>query len=89
MLSQEIKSTVIKKYAKSANDTGSSEVQIALWSERIAQIAAHLVKFPKDNHSRHGLVKLVGKRQRAYDYLEKTNKNSFSLMKKAMKISKN
>ena len=88
MLNLETKKAVIAKYAKSGNDTGSSEVQIALWSERIAQIAAHLKKFPKDNHSRHGLVKLVGKRQRAYDYLEKTDTKSLARMKQAMKVTK-
>ena len=89
MLSSESKKTVISKYAQSVKDTGSSEVQIALWSARIAQIADHLKKFPKDNHSRHGLVKLVGKRQSAYKYLEKTDKKSFAHMKVAMKVVKN
>ncbi len=88
MLNLESKKAVVAKYAKSAHDTGSAEVQIALWSERIAQIAGHLIKFPKDNHSRHGLVKLVGKRQKAYKYLEKTDKTSFANMKQAMKVTK-
>ena len=88
MLNTELKKVVITKYAHSGKDTGSSEVQIALWSERIAQIAAHLKQFPKDNHSRHGLVKLVGKRHKAYKYLEKKDKASFARMKQAMKVSK-
>lgn len=88
MLNVETKKALISKYAKAANDTGSSEVQIALWSERIAQIAAHLKQFPKDNHSRHGLVKLVGMRQKAYKYLEKKDKASFARMKQAMKVAK-
>ena len=73
MLSKEIKSEVIKQFAKTKNDSGSCEVQVALISKRIQQIANHLKAFPKDNHSRLGLLRLVGKRRTFLNYLKKRN----------------
>ena len=52
-------------------DTGSPEVQIALLTERIKDLTGHLKQFPKDNHSRRGLLKLVGQRRRLLAYLVK------------------
>ncbi len=64
-------------------DTGSTSVQIALLTKRIEEVAAHLKKHDKDNHSRRGLLKMVSERQRHMRYLEKKNpKNFASLMKK-------
>lgn len=74
MLSKEIKSEIIKNNAQSDNDTGSSQVQIALISKRIEQISAHLKKFPKDSHSHRGLIKLLGQRRSLTKYLERTSK---------------
>ena len=73
MLSKEIKSEVIKQFAKTKNDSGSCEVQVALICKRIQQIANHLKAFPKDNHSRLGLLRLVGKRRTFLNYLKKRN----------------
>ncbi len=72
-MSTELKNKIIREFAISANDTGSCEVQIALISSRIRQIAQHLVAAPKDNHSRLGLLKLVGKRKTFMKYLERTS----------------
>ena len=69
------KQELIKKFAASSNDTGSSAVQIAIFSERIRQINTHLNQFPKDHHSRRGLVCLVCKRKAFLKYL-KTNDNA-------------
>lgn len=71
MLSKDDKEKILKKFAKTTNDSGSCQVQIALLSERINQISNHLKAFPKDKHSRLGLVKLVGKRKTLYNYIKK------------------
>ncbi|MGH8013981.1 MAG: 30S ribosomal protein S15 [Candidatus Binataceae bacterium] len=63
------KREIITSFAQSANDSGSSEVQIALFSARIEQLTAHLKTHAKDHHSRRGLLRLVGKRRRLLDYL--------------------
>ena len=63
------KQAVIKEYAKSANDTGSAEVQIALLTDRINHLTQHLKDHPQDHHGRRGLLLLVGLRRRLLDYL--------------------
>jgi small subunit ribosomal protein S15 len=68
-LTREIKEAVITDYAVKDGDTGSPEVQIALLTERIKDLTGHLQRFPKDNHSRRGLLKLVGQRRRLLAYL--------------------
>ena len=61
--------TIIADNARSANDSGSPEVQIALFTARIEQLTEHLKSHAKDHHSRRGLLRLVGKRRRLLDYL--------------------
>ena len=61
----------ITKFARSEGDTGSPEVQVALLTERIRDLDGHLKSFPKDSHSRRGLLKLVGQRRRLLAYLIK------------------
>ena len=70
-LAREMKQQVITEYARVEGDTGSAEVQIALLTERIKDLTEHLKAFPKDNHSRRGLLKLVGHRRRLLAYLIK------------------
>jgi len=70
-LTSDIKQTVIGKYRAHERDTGSPEVQIALYTERINQLTAHLQQHPKDHHSRRGLLLLVGRRRRLLDYLRR------------------
>jgi small subunit ribosomal protein S15 len=65
------KQEIITEYAINDGDTGSPEVQIALLTERIRDLNEHLRSFSKDNHSRRGLLKLVGKRRRLLAYLVK------------------
>jgi small subunit ribosomal protein S15 len=65
------KGDTIAKFAKSENDTGSPEVQIALLSDRITHLTEHLKMHKKDHHSRRGLLMLVGQRRRLLDYLAK------------------
>jgi small subunit ribosomal protein S15 len=68
-LAREQKQQVIGAFAVKDGDTGSPEVQIALLTERIKELTEHLRRFPKDNHSRRGLLKLVGQRRRLLAYL--------------------
>ena len=68
-LARETKAEIISSYANSEGDTGSPEVQVALLTERIKDLTEHLRRFPKDNHSRRGLLKLVGQRRRLLAYL--------------------
>ncbi len=68
-LTREAKEALISNYAIADGDTGSPEVQIALLTERIKGRTEHLRRFPKDNHSRRGLLKLVGQRRRLLAYL--------------------
>ena len=70
-LVREIKDRIVGEYGITPGDTGSPEVQIALLTQRIADLTGHLRKFPKDNHSRRGLLKLVGQRRRLLAYLVK------------------
>ena len=65
------KSEIIKKYARSENDTGSPEVQIALLTARIENLSKHLESHHKDNHSRRGLLQMIGKRKNLLAYLQK------------------
>jgi small subunit ribosomal protein S15 len=68
-LTRETRESVITGYATHEGDTGSPEVQIALLTERITGLTEHLRSFPKDHHSRRGLLKLVGQRRRLLAYL--------------------
>lgn len=72
-MTAERKQEIIKTYQRDSNDTGSSEVQIALLSERIAELTEHLKVHKKDNHSRRGLYKMIGKRRSLLNYLAKTD----------------
>ncbi|MGE0408246.1 MAG: 30S ribosomal protein S15 [Amphiplicatus sp.] len=64
------KSALIKEYATKPGDTGSPEVQVAILSERIANLTEHFKDHKKDNHSRRGLLKLVSQRRRLLDYVK-------------------
>lgn len=68
-LARETKDGIVAEYATKVADTGSPEVQIALLTERIKGLTEHLRRFSKDNHSRRGLLKLVGQRRRLLAYL--------------------
>jgi len=76
-LAREEKSTVISQFARADGDTGSPEVQIALLTERIKALTEHLRGFSKDNHSRRGLLKLVGQRRRLLAYLIKKDNTRY------------
>jgi len=69
MLNSEVKSELVSKFGANANDTGKSEVQIAIFTERIKELTAHVNIHKKDNHTRRGLIILVAKRRKLLDYL--------------------
>jgi small subunit ribosomal protein S15 len=72
-ITAERKQALIKEYANGAKDTGSPEVQVAILSERIANLTEHFKGHLKDNHSRRGLLKMVSQRRSLLDYLEKVD----------------
>jgi small subunit ribosomal protein S15 len=80
------KKEVIGKFGKDAKDTGSAEVQIALLTGRIRHLTEHAKIHKKDNHSRHGLVKLVSKRKKHIKYLRRTNPDSYLNILKELSI---
>ena len=69
-MDKEKKTSIINEYKRHDGDTGSSEVQIALLTERINHLNAHLKANPQDNHSRRGLLKRVGQRRGLLDYIK-------------------
>jgi len=73
-ITSERKQDIIKDFATKKNDTGSPEIQVAILSERIQNLTEHLKIHKKDNHSRRGLLMMVGQRRRMLDYLK--NKSS-------------
>ncbi len=77
MISKEAKAGIIEKYKRDEKDTGSPEVQIALLTERINELTEHLKVHKKDNHSRRGLLKMVGKRRNLLNYLAKKDINRY------------
>lgn len=71
MILQEQKAELIEKYGENKQDTGKSEVQIAILTSRINDLTGHLIKNKKDHHTRRGLIKMVSKRRRLLTYLAK------------------
>ena len=72
-ITAERKAEVIKQHARGEADTGSAEVQVAIMSERIANLTEHFKTHKKDNHSRRGLLKLVSARRSLLDHLKKSD----------------
>jgi len=72
-LTQDRKKELVEQFGKGPEDTGSAEVQIAMLTERINELTAHLRTHSKDHHSRRGLLMLVGRRRRFLNYLQKND----------------
>lgn len=70
MITTEGKADIVKKYQRSASDTGSPEVQVALLTARIKDLTPHFEKHKHDHHSRRGLIRLVNQRRKLLDYLK-------------------
>ncbi len=82
------KNEIIEKYKVHSSDTGSSEVQIALLTDRIHYLTDHFKKHKKDHHSRQGLLKLVGQRRSLLDYLRKKDINKYRTLIQELGIRK-
>ncbi len=82
------KSEIIEKFKVHSTDTGSSEVQIALITDRIQYLTDHFKTHKKDHHSRQGLLKLVGQRRSLLDYLKKKDVNKYRELIEALGIRK-
>ncbi len=85
MLTTKKKQNIIKKHQLHDKDTGSPEVQIAILSKRIDELAGHLKEHKKDNHSRRGLIKMVADRRNHLKFLENTDKERYMSESKKLK----
>lgn len=88
MLTKEIKKELIEKFGGSEKNSGKAEVQIAILTARINELTSHFGKHKKDNHSRVGLLKMVGKRRRLLDYLTKKDINRYRKIIEELNIRK-
>lgn len=79
-ITAERKAALIKEYATVEGDTGSPEVQVAVLSERIANLTEHFKSHVKDNHSRRGLLKLVSQRRQLLDYLKRKDNARYAAL---------
>ncbi len=88
MLTKRVKSKVISEHRKHEKDTGSAQVQIAMASRQIDELAAHLKKNPKDHHSRRGLLQIVSKRRKLLAYLKKNEPSAYEKIIKKLELKK-
>jgi small subunit ribosomal protein S15 len=88
MLSKKEKDALIKKYQVHKDDTGSPEVQIAILTREIELVSAHLKVHRKDNHSRRGLLKMVGNRRRLLRYLKGEDQKRYEKIIDKLKLKK-
>jgi small subunit ribosomal protein S15 len=88
MLKPKQKTKIISEHKTHEKDTGSSEVQIAIFTEQITQLSKHLRKHPKDNHSRRGLLKMVAKRKKMLDYLKNEDEKRYKKIIKKLELKK-
>ncbi len=88
MLTTRKKKLIINEHGVNDKDTGSAPVQIALLTRRILELTAHLKKNPKDNHSRRGLLQMVGKRRRLMAYIARTDEKGYEKLTKKLELKK-
>ena len=87
-MTKERKQEIISTHKRGENDTGAPEVQIALLTERISELTEHLKVHQKDNHSRRGLLKMIGKRRNLLNYLAKKDINRYREIVKKLSLRK-
>ena len=88
MITKEKKAEIIQKYGRKEGDTGSPEVQVAILTERIAELTEHLKANPKDHHSRRGLLMMVGHRRGLLEYLKKTDLEGYRALTEKLGLRK-
>ena len=86
MLTVKEKNNIIKKFQIHKDDTGSPEVQVAILTKEIEQVSEHLKTHRKDNHSRRGLLKMVGNRRRLLRYLKNEDQKRFEKLADKLKL---
>jgi small subunit ribosomal protein S15 len=82
------KKKIIKKHAMHDKDTGSAQVQIAIITKRINELSSHLQEHKKDNHSRRGLLLMVGKRRKLLNYLKNSQPDKYEDVIKTLELRK-
>ena len=85
---KERKLAIINEYKRDEADTGSAEVQVALLTERINELTEHLKVHKKDNHSRRGLLKMVGQRRNMLNYLQKKDEERYKVLVEKLGLRK-
>jgi small subunit ribosomal protein S15 len=88
MITAERKQEIVAKFGDGAQDTGKTEVQVALLTERINELTEHLRTHKKDHHSRRGLLKLVGQRRRLLNYLQRAELERYRALVKELGLRK-
>lgn len=88
MINRKEKADIVTQYRKHETDTGSSEVQIAVITERINNLNSHFKSFPKDSASRTGLMKLVGQRRKLLDYLKRSDEKRYEALISSLGLRK-
>lgn len=88
MLSKRQKQNIINEFQVNDKDTGSAKVQIAMLTKQISELADHLKKHSKDNHSRRGLLKMVSKRKKLLGYLASTDEKNYEKVIKKLGLKK-
>ncbi|MBN1405040.1 MAG: 30S ribosomal protein S15 [Candidatus Omnitrophica bacterium] len=87
-IAKEAKKTIIEKFKKHKNDTGSTDVQVAILTERINTLTEHFKVHKKDHHSRRGLLRMVNLRRKLLAYLKKTNPKEYQNIIDKLKLRK-
>lgn len=87
-LTTDVKQKIIKDFATKDGDTGSPEVQVALLTNQINELTEHLKKHKKDNHSRKGLLKMVAKRRRLLNFLQRKDEKRYKDLIKRLELNK-
>ncbi|MEK7143761.1 MAG: 30S ribosomal protein S15 [Patescibacteria group bacterium] len=88
MLTARQKQNIVKEHKLHETDTGSTGIQISFLTKQIAELTDHLKAHPKDNHSRRGLLKMVGKRKALLDYLSRTDQKNYSGLVRKLGLKK-
>lgn len=88
MVTIQRKAALVERFGKDANDSGKPEVQIAILTERIADLTRHLERHPKDFHTRRGMIMLVAKRRKLLDYLMARNIDAYRTILKELSLRK-
>ena len=88
LMKREQKKKVIGKHSLHPKDTGSHQVQVAVLTERISELSKHLETHPKDNHSRRGLLMMVGKRRKLLNYLKTSDKKNYEELLEKLNLRK-